>query len=268
MRAPRELLVCLATRSLVSIAACGATPRWRKPVAAARQCARPPASSFSGGMPYRLAVVRLVEARRSIEKTLAGVKAKGRALKKTAAAEMRAGLLPPRVEHAAIIMYVLAGYRADVAVTYLDAQGRQRHWPALLSRDLALMVENMFLQMEVEEIAGLTDPSRPDDPIAFALAAKRVEEWAAVEWARGMNVLKGVAPSSASMVAQAEWRDCPSAKDPHGTPRASATSSRDRNWAARLRRRWGGRYAKLPVAGHLEASELREKAMIARGSVC
>ena len=47
-------------------------------------------------------------------------------------------------------------------------------------------------------------------------------------------------------------------------PLGAASRRRAKRWAARLRKRWCGRFAKVPVAEHVDAAELRAKAALAK----
>lgn len=174
----------------------------------------------------------------------------------------RAWQLPVGVRHASLVAYVLAGYRSEPAVVYLQAIGRERHWPAKADGEVAALIEDLFLECEVERLAALTDAEVPEDAAAYAIASKYVKEWQAVEWVRSMNAEKGVAPSTASLLTRVK----------KGPPRlrghTSSWSGSARSWACRWRRRWQGFYKKLRVREDVSLDETRSKAAMSRVSGC
>jgi hypothetical protein len=184
-----------------------------------------------------------------------------RAAKRRAKAEANDWSLSPFVRRVAMAMYALAAYEAEPVVTYLEARGREYGWPACTVDVLKTFVEDSFLATDSSEIAGLTDAASPADEAALVLAQKWVCDWKVVVWTRQANSAKGVAVGTPTMLLHAaQIREAvPEATRP--PPLGSASEPHAKKWSAKLRKRWGGRYGKIPIAEHVDAAELRAEAL-------
>jgi hypothetical protein len=188
----------------------------------------------------------LLEAQRATGLALTDTRVKLRSAQRQARAEARAWVLPPQFQHAVVAMYQLAGV-AEPAVQYLRACGRERHWPERPDCELVALVEDLFLQIDCEEVAALVDASRPADPSALTVAYKYVEEWRAVDWVRNLNERRGVAPTNWSLLQQVEHTRVQVPADFRPPSAGPAGELRGRRFVRRLRKRWGGRHAAIPT---------------------
>jgi hypothetical protein len=176
-------------------------------------------------------------------------------------AETRAWRLADGLRRSVLIVYALTDYTALPAAKFLGAAGRKRHWPEKDEEELVALVEDLFLQVDESELAMLTDEDDPSDIGAMRGALPYVEEWRLKTWTEQLNREKGVAPSLASILAQAERQrlQLPDAVRPpaHGTN----AEVRARVWAGAWRRRWGGRYGRLSFREDISLDEMRNKAV-------
>ena len=168
--------------------------------------------------------------------------------------------------HASLIIYALAGYVAEPAVCFLKSSGRQRHWPDKSKEELELMVENAFLEVDVDELARLTDRGDPSEPAAMMKAVSLVEEWRLAVWVRSLNSEQGVAPSTSSVLQRLEERraSLPEGFRPAAVGRSAQAKAR--MWCRRWRLRWGGRHARIRLREDVTLTELRDKAGITGGT--
>lgn len=199
------------------------------------------------------------QSRRAIRDSLAQTRSALHRMKRTAAVRSKQWDLPEFVQRVSLAAFVLAGYRADAAVRYLKVCGRERHWPDRDRGELAILVEDLFLRADPDALASLVDIHSPPDHRALALAFKWVHEWRVVHWATQLNDERGVAPSSVSLLQRAS--QCALNVPPNLRPcvPADVGRSRAKRWAARLRKRWGGRYASIPAGEHLSREEMHSK---------
>ena len=202
----------------------------------------------------------LVDARRSIDDALVVARGRIKRARRRAEVDSKMWVLPPHIQRASLAMFMLADYDTEPAVNYLAARARERHWPPRAAEVLATLVEDLFLETDANDLAALVDTSSADDAAALFVATKCVEEWRVVVWARGLNAAKGVAPSTESMLHQAEARRLELPEAARGPPRGAVGESRARRWVARLRRRWAGRFGRVRVRDDLQPSEIQNKA--------
>ena len=168
--------------------------------------------------------------------------------------------LPASVQHTVLIVFVLADYTKEPALQFLKASARRRRWPEKSDEDLDNLVDELFLEADVHEVAALTDEDNPSDAPAMQVAAEYLQQWRLVAWTRQLNVQKGVAPSTDALLQKAEEnRDkTPAAARPSG--KGTSAEARARMWARRLRLRWAGRLGRIRVREDLTVQQMREKA--------
>jgi hypothetical protein len=212
-------------------------------------------------MPPKASLDELEQERQRLSALMMAAGAELRGAKKRAKAEANVWSLSPFVRRVAMAMYALAGYEAEPVVTYLEARGREYGWPACAADVLKTFVEDSFLATDSSEIAGLADAASPADEAALVLAQKWVCDWKVVVWTRQANSTNGVAVGTPTMLLHAaQIREAvPEATRP--PPLGCASEPRAKKWSAKLRKRWGGRYGKIPIAEHVDAAELRAKAL-------
>ena len=189
----------------------------------------------------------------------AGARRKRKLEQRRAEAEARAWVLPPHVRHAAILIFDQTG-DAEGACKYLAARAREYHWrPEKSDEELRTLVEDLYLDIDAEELAALEEEA---DPRAREAAGKYILQRRVVAWGRRANTTSGVAPSNMQLAAQAVVvrAQMPEAVQPPDVNAASA--SRVNRFARVLRRRWGGWYGKLPVREPMTPQEMLEKARV------
>ena len=120
------------------------------------------------------------------------------------------------------------------------------------------MRAGVFLATAPSELNKLADAEDPLDEAALAIADRYVREWLVI-WCRSANADTPAAPSTRSMLESAEVERMKIPAHLRQGPAGTAASSRGRSWAQRLRVRWCGRHAALPVADRLPPAGLNEK---------
>ena len=166
--------------------------------------------------------------------------------------QARTWVLSEQLMRTVLIIYVLAGHAHQPAVHHLRLSGRRRRWPEKRDCELQSIVEDCFMEVGTEELADLTNVRRPLDEAAMRVAIKVLREWDVYSWGRRLNV-GGVAPTTNMLIQQAHSRGVP-------IP-AGSQFSRAREWARRMRKRWGGRMGKLKAREFVDANALRAKVL-------
>ena len=168
--------------------------------------------------------------------------------------------LPP----AALMVFVLANYNAEVAVDFLRGKGRSV--PSELQErchdDLVAWVETACIETPDLTLRDLLDaPEAGCKPAAaktkrgnLRLAGRYVLEHALFQWTVSQNTVHGVAPSRALLMSHAlgivppSLPDCVRAELQHPL-RGSARTQR--KWLRSFRQRWGAWVGGLPQRKHL-----------------
>lgn len=163
------------------------------------------------------------------------------------------------MERTTLAIYVLSGYVAEPSILYLESCARQRHWPARDRADLERLVEDLFIASETDVVSAITDHDNPLDESVLATAWKYVHEWNVVRPVREVNVTLGVAQPTRLLLDNAEKQRAGIPDRMRPASRGVCGDRRGKKWAALLRRRWGGRYASVPVMEHVDAAELDAK---------
>ena len=86
----------------------------------------------------------------------------------------RAWRLVGKLRHEVLLIYWLAGDSSEAAEKHLAAAGRQRHWPNLPEGELRELIEDCFLQADLDELAALADETEPSDAAALRVARAHV----------------------------------------------------------------------------------------------
>lgn len=164
--------------------------------------------------------------------------------------------------HIVLIIYNLTDYTVEPAVKYLRTSGQKRHWPEKSDEELEEMLMDYFLDADPHEVAGLSDITNPSDAVALRVALDYVEQWRLVMWIQDINDQKGVAPSTDAVLQQLEVSRSGLPADVRPVARGNSADGKNRMWAKRLRKRWGGRHAKLRVREDIPLQEMRDKARL------
>jgi len=157
---------------------------------------------------------------------------------------------------------LIIGQLADTpaAVKYLINFGRQRHWPEKSEEELSQTIVDLFLEVDAEELASLSDKEDPQDADAMKEALPYIEEWHLKEWVTGLNEQHGLAPSARAVLQRLDERRARVPEEVRPRYVGNVAESRARLFLHRWRRRWGGRHGKAPVRDLLPLPELRSKA--------
>ena len=139
-----------------------------------------------------------------------------------------------------LILYGRAGYSAAPAAQYLAMQASKRKWPPRPRQDLERLVGDLFLQADVQELAGLVDEQGPSDAEAFKVAVAFLREWEVAEWVRGVNQRQGVAPSTQTVLEEFGRRRLQYPEGLRPRELGSIAESKTRECMRRWRLRWGG----------------------------
>ena len=175
-------------------------------------------------------------------------------------AAARAWKLSTELLHPTLIMYFLCDCVATPAVAFLRRSGRQRHWPPRDDQMLRRLVEDAFIEVDMDSLVQLTDVDDPLDSVAMNVALRYIQEWKIVQWGCALNSHHGVAPSTASIVRQAANVGTTFPSATFGATRTGRPDRCARMWATRFRRRWGARLGKIRVREHMPADQMQTKA--------
>jgi len=143
---------------------------------------------------------------------------------------------------------------------FLTMTGRKRRWPEKPESELEELVEDVFMQCDTNELAGLADKDSSTDPTAFAAAVQYIEEWNMAAFVEDQNVRFGLAPSTESLLdrwrrRRAMYPEAFRPLDPGFVAEAKA-----RKWAHRFRARWGAWHGGIRVRDELPLEETWTKA--------
>ena len=114
----------------------------------------------------------------------AAVRAATRQEQRAAAAEARQWQLDWRQRLVCLIAYAHAGFDAEPAARFLAIDGEGRGWRGKPEEERCRLVEDLFLEVDLEELGRLCDTDVIADARAMNVAVRYVEEWRLVCWAR------------------------------------------------------------------------------------
>ena len=163
------------------------------------------------------------------------------------------------LKDAVVILYDLAGGTVAPAQLFLAKAARERQWPAKSDVDLAALIEDAYLAMDVDRLAGLVDLEGPTSPSVLKTCVRFYEEWRLAAWVRQLNQVQGVAPSTGLVLQRYEGTRAgwPEAVRPGSVGQASSVNARV--WALRWRRRFGARHGRVRAREHVPVEEMRAK---------
>jgi len=175
------------------------------------------------------------------------------------ASSARAWTLRGQLLNETLLIFVHADCHTDPAAQHLMRKARQFHWPTKELTEVAALVSAAFLEVDFETLARLCDEDSPSDELALARAMDVVQQWSLAQWVTTQNY-KGVAPSTASVLDH--WDDTRAGVPERVRPASwgASTDGAARMRATRWRRRFCGRFAKLPVRDDVPLPTMREKA--------
>ncbi len=130
------------------------------------------------------------------------------------------------------------------------------------------MVEEHFMQVDVDELALLTDMHAPSDTAAMKAALIYVEQLQLARWTARLNAEQGVAPSTESVLQRFEERRCQIPLGVRPPCVGTGAETKARMWASAWRRRWGGKHGRIRVRENVPAAELHSKACLKVPTEC
>ena len=167
------------------------------------------------------------------------------------------------LKRVALILYERAGYNASAAAVCLSGVAAKRKWERRTEVDVGRLLGDLFLQVDVDDLALLCDVANPSDVVAMRAALRFWEQWSLAAWVKEVNQQKGVAPSTEMILDRLERQrlDLPEAARPAG--KGDVAMAKARAWALKWRRRWGFRYGAIRAREDTPAGDAREGAPIA-----
>ena len=168
--------------------------------------------------------------------------------------------LSEELKRVALILYERAGYDARAAAVFLLGVAAKRKWEMRAEIDVRRLVDDLFMEVDLDRLALLCDVANPSDVVAMRTALRFWEQWALAAWVKEVNQRKGVAPSTEMVLDRLERQrlDLPEAVRPAG--KGDVAMAKARAWACKWRRRWGFRYGAIRAREDIPAEEMREKA--------
>ena len=161
----------------------------------------------------------------------------------------------------AMIIYMLAAFRAAPAIKFLELTARKRRWPQKSTEELQQLVEDLFMEVDVEWLAHASDLDEPEDPAATKEAIKHVEEWKLFEHVKDLNERLGLAPSTEQVLQKLEQNRLRIPPPLQPVPRGATAEVKARMWARRWRSRWGARHGSLGLVDDISLAEKQAKAV-------
>ena len=158
-----------------------------------------------------------------------------------------------------LAIYMLTDYSMDASVAYLKRMGRQRRWPNKTHAELIRIVEELFLNADLQDLVLLSDWWSDVGDRIMQTAADFAWQWRLVAWSSRQNY-KGIAPPTAIVLD--EWAraraEVPAHLRPTGWGHSAQVSARMR--VMRWRRRFAGRSGQIPPRERVPLETMRNKA--------
>ena len=168
--------------------------------------------------------------------------------------------LPEHVRLAALWIYENCDWCSEPSVLFLHSYAKRRQWPYMNAESVARLVENMFLDIDMNELLNLTDRFHAAGcPLVVRDAYKYSREWKVVAWIRSQNGHHGVAPTTAQLLAHAHRNGIVDASVINGQTCTGRPNNRARAWASKFRKRWHARIGRVVPVGEMGEVEMRTK---------
>ena len=172
----------------------------------------------------------------------------------------------PYLKKVTMIIYMLAGFQAPPAAKYLHITGCRRRWPIKSDEELERLVEDLFLEVDVDMLAHTSDLQAPEDPAAAKEVLKYVEQWRALEHVKDLNQRIGIAPSTELVLQKLEESRLKIPEPSRPSSLGVSAEGKARMWARRWRQRWGARHGRLRLRDKVPLAEMQSKAFFLMGS--
>ena len=164
------------------------------------------------------------------------------------------------LQRAALILFGKGHNGSAVAAAFLSKEAKQRHWPEKADAELRRMVEEWFLEIDIDDFNSLCDADNPSDLVAMRHAMKFWHEWSVAAYIEDANFNKGVAPSTAAVLDRCEQLRAELPESAQPAAKGAVAQGKARAWAFRHRKRWGFSHGAIPTKDDLPAQERWEKA--------
>ena len=206
---------------------------------------------------------RLAEAQANFQQSQREVKRQRLYVREERKKEKKQWLFPPFAMNVLLILYYLANYHSVVAVSYAQKLARKTKWDVLDDEQVAHIVEEMFLAVDLDHFVMLIDVSN-DTPhhieAAMRIAVKFKAEFDAAQWTKRNNTAKGIAPPSSVILAKIIENRIASPLHIDPPPEyLHNDSSTGRTYMWRWRKQWGGRYGGIRALNDISAEASKEK---------
>ena len=171
----------------------------------------------------------------------------------------RAWVLPRDILSAALVVYERCSWVAEPSVAFLHGVARRKRWPPRSDEDVEMLLEQAFLDFDIDELGQLQSLHDALDPTLKRRVHRHVNEWQVVLWGRGLNSDHGVAPSTASLLHKA--REVPGVVpvSATGTTITGRPDNKARAWAGRFRKKWRARIGKVRLDSSVNPTERQAK---------
>jgi hypothetical protein len=161
-----------------------------------------------------------------------------------------------------LMIYSLADCTAAPASMYLMIAARKRQWPEKEEEEVRRLVEQCFVDAQIEELTALLDADTTADKVGLKKAVEFVEQWRLRVVVSGFNYKQGVAVSTDAVLKRYETNVAELPEDVRPPLRGTSDQPAARMWTKRWRARWGGKYGKIKVVEEVPPVEtMRSKAI-------
>ena len=154
----------------------------------------------------------------------------------------------------ALLVYVLSGYDIEPTIVALR---KTKRFEFQTDDERKRLIEQSFLNTNIAELSSLIETEPPGASLQTARCI--IHEWGVVKWCRDLNFACGIPVSTHELLKriQLDWDGLPRAV--FATTRSGKPSRCARTWAARFRKRWGGRIGSVRIVDAMPLQEMSDK---------
>jgi len=186
-------------------------------------------------------------------------------LRRLLAKQRRANMAPSWStfsRNVAILLYHKSA-SCDAAVAFLEKRAAVHNIPAQPLEDLRLLVEDWFLETDMEAMLALDSEWDTGTSSVARFARQWLDKWNLSVWIHTQNQRLGVAPTTARVVAQRDaFRESLAAPQPSSGRLFSVLRKYDTVWASRFRQRFRLRHMRMRIRENIPLAILRRKAVL------
>ena len=147
---------------------------------------------------------RCEEVQRALAKNRTDAKEKKAAARQEARKAMAVWKLSRFVMDVVLILFSLSECTCPCPVEFLGQHGHKKVWPLKADTELVSIVQEAFLQIEVDAYVSLTNMDNSSNPTAMQVALRFRSMYTMHGWVKNLNQGKGIAPPSALVGAKLE----------------------------------------------------------------